>query len=66
MGQGVGVVTPEQELERARAAAMWERVRTLRDARLRANCRLTLYTATLALAWRVPAHGLAWVTSLIR
>jgi hypothetical protein len=59
-------VSQERELERALAAFMWERVRALRDARLRANCRLALYAATLALAWRVPAHDLAWVTSLIR
>ena len=63
---GKGVVSPQRELERARAAAMWERVRALRDARLRANCRLALYAATLALAWHVPAHGLAWLMSLIR
>jgi hypothetical protein len=59
-------VSPEEEFERARAAVMWERMRALRDARLRANCRLALYAATLALAWHVPAHGVAWLTGLIR
>lgn len=59
-------MSPERELERARAEVRWERVRAMRDARLRANCRLALYAATLALAWHVPAHGLAWLTSLVR
>jgi len=63
---GEDFVTPEQELQHARAAIIWERMRTLRDARLRANCRLALYAATLVLAWHVPAHGIAWLTGLIR
>lgn len=58
-------MSPEQELERVRAAIMREQMRALRDARLRANCRLVLYAATLALAWHVPAHGVAWITGLI-
>jgi hypothetical protein len=44
---------------------MWERMCALRDARLRANCRLALYAATLALAWHVPAYSVAWPTGLI-
>lgn len=44
-------MSPEEKFEHARAAIMWERMRALRDARLRANCRLALYAATLALAW---------------
>lgn len=59
-------MTPEQELQRARAAIMWERMRALRDARLRANCRLALYAVTVALAWHIPADGIAWLTRLIR
>jgi hypothetical protein len=58
-------VSPEEEFERACAAIMWERMRALRDARLRANCRLALYAATLLLAWHVPVHGVAWLTRLI-
>jgi hypothetical protein len=27
--------------------------------------RLALYAATLALAWHVPAHSVAWLTGLI-
>jgi hypothetical protein len=58
-------VSPEEELARARAAIMWERMRVLRDARLLADCRLAVYAATLALAWHVPVYGIAWLTGLI-
>lgn len=60
-----GLVSPELDLERARAAMMWERVRTQRDARLRANARLVLYTVMLVLALHEPAHGLTWLMHLL-
>ena len=66
MALGQGVVSPERELERARAALAWERMRTLRDARLRANIRLALYAATLAAAWNVPAHWITWLAAQVR
>jgi hypothetical protein len=61
-----GLVSPGRELERARAALMWERTRTLRDARLRANVRLTLSVLALAAAWPSPAHWLAWLAGPAR
>lgn len=61
-----GLVSPDLDLEHARAAMMWERVRTQRDARLRANARLALYAATVAVALHVPAYGLTWLMHLLR
>lgn len=60
------LVKPGRELERARTALMCERMRTLRDARLRANIRLTLSVLALAAAWPAPAHWLAWLAGLAR
>lgn len=59
-------MTPEEEFERARAAIMWERARALRDARLRANCRLLLCAGMLALVSHIPLHSLAWLGALMR
>jgi hypothetical protein len=59
-----GLVSQGRELERASAALVWERMRTLRDARIRANIRLTLSILALAAAWPAPAHWLAWLARL--
>ena len=59
-------MSPGREFERARAALMWERMRTLRDARVRANIRLALSVLALAAAGSAAAHWLAWLTGLAR
>lgn len=59
-------MSPERELARARAALMWERARTLRDARLRANGRFALLAVSLALALAAPTQGMDWLLHLMR
>ncbi len=59
-------MNPGRELERARAALIWERTRTLRDARVRADIRLALSVLALAGAWPDAAHWLSWLAGLAR